>query len=779
MLAASLATYSQGMAQTTGAAAQTDLTAPTEKAAPTGETQLEEIIVTARKRLESVEDVPIAITALSSEQLEENRIENVSQLDQVVPGLMTLGSDWRGYPVIRGMSSRVPEIGAENTVGQYIDEVYQPRSAAQLASLLDIDRIEVLKGPQGTLFGRNTIAGAINYVTQEPSDQLTESADLTIGNRSRVEGHAAVSGPLTSDLDGRVAIMALRDDGNVDLVNASGDKIGDNGDRDYGVRASLLWTPAAGLKVNAAYSHLRTGSATDELVNGNPAGPLATPLALVGLFTPSPFVANYHDYEVGLNTPGHLTQTTDAATFRIDDELTDQFKLTSLTAYTHFNQSSLMDIDYEVLPVATYEAPQSSNTASQELRLAYDAGKVFSGTVGANYFYDDQFSASLFPITLPFGDLNWNQTTDVKTTSSAAFTQLYVRPVEVLTLSGGFRYTHDTRSYRVQNVSDSPIFGATFDTETIPGLNTRPSWGGGSYNVSVDYHPVESTMLYVSNSKGYRSGGVQGGQTTIAAATQNYGPETAEQYEIGAKSWLLDRKMSLDIAAYHIDYTNMQVSQAVLTQVINSIIVTNAGKASMQGVEMQSALLPAPWVKFELGYSYNDSHFVNYQSATNIPGAIAGTVPPCAFVPSAFGCNKNDYNYDGTPLFYAPKHSLDLAVTLRHELASGASLHIRPSYSWKSSYLLANLPQSVYNQSQEYLESHFLEQHAFGLLNLIAGVDFPGGNWSLNVWGQNLTAERYLTIGGAVPYAVAGYPQVFDYGQRMTFGMTVAWHPRK
>jgi hypothetical protein len=185
-------------------------------------------------------------------------------------------------------------------------------------------------------------------------------------------------------------------------------------------------------------------------------------------------------------------------------------------------------------------------------------------------------------------------------------------------------------------------------------------------------------------------------------------------------------------------------------------------------------------VKLELGYSYNDSHFVNYTSATNIPGAIAENVPTCAFVPSAFGCNKNDYNYDGTPLFYAPKHSLDVAVALTHELASGASLHIRPSYSWKSSYLLQNLPQSVYNMPESYLDNRFLRQGSFGLFNLMAGVDFSGGKWSLNVWGQNLTAVRYLTIGPQqLNYAVAGIPQVFDYGQRMMFGLTVSWRPRK
>lgn len=735
-----------------------------------------DIVVTARKQSESVQTVPIAITALSSEQLADNRVFDVSRLGELVPGLVTAAGNYRGFPVIRGITSRSPEAGAEGAVGQYVDEIYQPRISNQLTGLLDLERIEVLKGPQGTLFGRNTIAGAINYVTKRPSDTFEARAEVGAGTRNLLEMRGAVSGPVAPNLAARISVMAMQNDGNVDVINRNGQKFANDGESNFGVRAALRWTPSEDIEINASLSRLQLKGANVDLVSGNPAGPISSRFAtLPGTYTPSTFVGDYRNYETALTTPGSVDRKSTQATLRLDWQLAGM-TLTSLSAYSTFDQDVVIDIDDEVQPIALNYNFQDSKTFSQELRLA-GSSPVIRWSLGANYFFDDHDQREDNVISLPAPyNVTIGSSVHVKTTSWAAFGQVYLTPVERLTIAGGLRYSYDRRAYRKTNSPGLPPFGDAYDSDLIAGWHNRPSWDDLSYTASIDYRITPLVMIYASHSRGYRSGGVQGRATTVATGRANYGPETAKQYEIGAKTTLFDRHVRLNLAAYRIDYEDVQVNQQSFSQFFAGSLIQNAARARMEGIEVDTVIQVNDELSFDAGYSYNDSRFLRYTSTDNIARSIAGIAarPPFCNV-RTFGCLAEDYIYDGVPFYYAPKHTFVVGVNATHEFASGAILRFRPTYSWKSGYLIQTVPQSVYKTPERYLEDRFLRQDEFGVLNANLTLDLPGGNWSVGIWGKNLTRSFYAVGATSVENAVNGVARNFRLGERRTVGVTLSW----
>ncbi len=772
---------------TTGAAAQTAVTpepvtssqvAPPQGEADRGVTQqpradIPDIVVTARKTSESIQDVPIAITALNTRQLEQGRVYDVKNLGELVPGLTVAGTGQRGYPVIRGITTRTPDAGADTAVGQYIDQIYQPRVANSLTGLLDLDRIEVLKGPQGTLFGRNTIAGAINYVTKRPGDTLDVHGMAGTGNRGLFETRDSISGPINSTVSVGLAGMYRNDQGNIDVVNAQGKKIGDDGVNDYGGRLSVLWKPTAKLEIYGTAMYLRLRSATLNQADGNPSGVLAPNFARAGFYTPSSFVADYRQYQAGLTDPGYLRRNLAEYSLRADWSLSDYLTFTSLTGYQRFKLSSKQDLDNEVQEIATFYDNQKSDTVSQEFRLAGHSN-VLKWNVGGNYFYDnltvneDTDISHIVPVPLL-------SSSAVKTTSWAVFGQGYLTPVDNLTITAGLRYSHDHRDYR-ETQQFFPI-GQNYDSALVPSWNTTPSWSNVSYTVGVDYHLRKGLMVYVSHSRGYRSGGIQQRAQTVAEASQNYGPEVARQYEIGLKSEFLDRKLIFNVAAYRIDYSDIQINQVSFNGAFAASVIQNAAKARMEGVEVDGKAYLSRAISVDFGYSYNNSRFLDYRSSTNIPQSIA-SLGYCPALPTAYGCSANDYIYDGVPFEFAPRNSFNVATNFDHEFGNGSTLNLRMEYSWKGSHLLIPTPQSVYDLSSNILDSHFIRQSAYGLLNGRVTFGLPGQKLSVSLWGKNLTGQRYAVLGTTDPSVVRtpGLGDNLTLGDRRTYGASLTFH---
>lgn len=743
-----------------------------------------EILVTARKTSESIQDIPISMSALSSDQLRAGRVYDVSRIAELVPGLDIAGSERRGGPVIRGITTRAPQAGSESAVGQYIDEIYQPRIANQLTALFDVERIEILKGPQGTLFGRNTIAGAMNFVSKKPSEVLNASASLTFGNRNNFEARASVSGPISSTVSGSISSMHRKNDGNIDVLDASRKKTGDDGSNDNGVRAALRWNPTETLEVNASASYLKLKDSEIDQVTGNPAGVLAP--NLTDFFTPSTLIGDWRNYEVILTDPGFSDRTMTMYTLRADWKLTDNLTLTSLTGYQTFRLASAIDLDLEVQQIAVDNFFQNSNTFSQEIRLAGD-GDILRWNVGANYFVDNHHEFE--NIDLFNGVFNLISSNDVQTTSWAAFGQAYLTPVTALTLTAGIRYSYDRRDYHKTNIG-IPGVSEDYDSDLVPGWDTTPSWDDISYTLAADYHFTPDVMAYVSHAKGYRSGGVQGRVSTLADAMHNYDPETAKQFEIGLKSELWNRRLRLNLAAYHIDYNDIQISFATFKpDGIPSDLIQNAAKARFRGAEVEAKFYATPNLSFDFSYSYNQSKFKKYRSTEDIAASIATMDLPigdgltlCDLPVNPvngrpfFGCLENDYIYDGMPFEFAPRHSFLIAADFEHKFASGAVFRSRLEYAWKDKVFLAVSPKSVREFSNGYLVDNLLRQPSYGLLN--ANVDFqlPRENWTISLWGRNIAKKRYAELGNDAFTAVNGNFSTLKLGDRRTYGVTLTWH---
>ncbi|WP_449472625.1 TonB-dependent receptor [Sphingobium chungangianum] len=734
---------------------------------------IQDIVVTARKREESMQEVPISVTAFSAEQLAGQRVLDIKNLGEITPGLISAGDKQRGFPVIRGITTRSPNAGAEGAVGQYVDEVYQPRFSNQLTALLDLERVEVLKGPQGTLFGRNTVAGAINYVTKKPGNDTEASLSAGLGNYNLFEIRGSVSGPLAQDkLAAGLSFMALSNDGSLKGVNVNNQVIGDDGRSDYGVRGTLRWTPSDSFEANLSAMRVRTKSAQIELTEGNPSGPTAPPLVRLRLYTPSTFVADYRDYRVGMTDVGTLDRTADQYTLRTDWNLSDDLTLTTLTAYQRFKQYLVVDADIEVKSIATTTSREHSDTFSQEIRLAGD-GDVFRWNVGANYFYDDHYrsdDADLTTLPAPFA-VHIFSSTDVKTTSYAVFGQGYLSPVEGLTITAGARYSYDERDYRKISRPGNASFGDTYDSELVPAWNTNPHWDAITWTGAIDYKFDSDKMIYASVSRGYRSGGIQGRAQTLITAMANYGPEYVTQYEVGAKTEFFDHRLQLNVSGYYIPYRDVQVSQAQITTFFGGAAIQNAASARVKGIEAEAKLQLGRGLRLELGYAYNDAHFRSYQASDNIPASIAA-VRGC---PAVYGCIAADYIFDGSPFEFAPKHAVTAAANYQVETAGGFKLKFRGEYNWKSKFLLNTLPASYLTRTDDFLEAKFLQQPAYGLLNAFFTIDSPDDHWSVSFWGRNLADKRYL-IQGSDPRTVGnGQFSKFVYGDRRTYGVNVTW----
>lgn len=737
---------------------------------------VKDIIVTARKQSESLQSVPLAISVVSSDDIAKSRVYDVAKLGELVPGLVSGGSQQRGALVIRGITTRTPEVGADSVVGQYIDEVYQPRITGQLTALFDLERIEVLKGPQGTLYGRNTIGGVVNYATKKPGDHVEAYATLGAGNRDSYEWRAGVSGPLSTNLAAGISAMARGSDGNIDVVDATGRKIGDDGSSDFGIRAVLNWKPSDRLEVTASAFTLQMNGASLDMVNGLPAGVIGPIAASFGLYVPSPYTDDNRHYRIARTTAGYLNRRTTEAALRFDWHWSDAITLTSLTSYQSYKLNLVNDLDYDVQQLEQFHTDENSETFSQEMRLAGNSGR-FRWTLGGNYFFDDlnhvesdDFTGG--PITFIVAPPFPVHSARVKTTSVAAFAQGSFDITDQLTLTGGLRYTYDRRAYRVINANQLPGFENfdSADKATYPDWDTRPHSDNLSYLISLNYQVTPDIMLYASHSTGYRSGGIQGRSASAAQAAANYNPEHAKQYEIGFKSMFFDKRILLNIAAYHIDYKDAQINQIPLNTPFD--IIRNAARAKFEGIEVESTIRFTRSLSTHLGYTYNNAHFTKFQDADDIPGVIAGL----GFCPSpSYGCAVKDHIFDGVPFEFASKHTFMVGLNYDRELGSRTTLHLNAEYSWKDAFLTTPLPQSVATQSNAFLDANYLRQPAYGLLNVSASLDL-GKRWSIRIWGRNLTNQHYLTQGGDPQPAVDGYPfNSFLLGDRRTYGFTLNW----
>ncbi|PZT90537.1 MAG: TonB-dependent receptor [Citromicrobium sp.] len=594
-LAASLLVGTAGLAWAMPATAQSDAQpSETTETAETADDNV--IIVTARRREERLIDVPVAVTAISGEQLLNRGAIDVIDVAQSAPNVTleaSRGTNSTLTAFIRGVGQQDPVAGFESGVGIYLDDVYLNRPQAAVLDIYDVERIEVLRGPQGTLYGRNTIGGAVKYVTKRLGDEPRASIRATYGSYDQADVVANFAMPIgESGLSfGAAGAVLTRDGFGQNLT--TGDENYDK--KVYGARASLEYD-RGGVFVRLS------GDYTDD--NSSPRGGHRL---IESLATQAPVLDDVYDTRGALLDPEQDVEAYGGSLFA-EIEAGDWLTLRSITGYR--KDASGTPIDFDSLPAVDLDVPAiyENKQFSQEFQALFDFGNV-TGLLGA--YYLDANAVTIFDVRLP-GTVTALTAGDVDTETYAIFADATFDITDQLSVSAGGRYTWDTRSSTVDRAvyigGGSPYFGGQgilFATQSD--FEGTREFKRFTPRASISFKPTPDHNLYASFSKGFKGGGFdpRGVSTAAPDADGNgtvspdevfdfmtFDPETVDTYEIGYKAAFLDNDVNIALAAFKSDYKDVQVPGSVGT-VINGQqtfigVTTNAGEAEIKGIEFET-----------------------------------------------------------------------------------------------------------------------------------------------------------------------------------------------
>ena len=713
------------------------------------ETNTGEIIVTARRREETLQNVPIAITAYSGAQLERTAAIDITDIGDTTPNVtieVSRGTNSTLSAFIRGIGQQDPVAGFEQGVGLYLDDVYLNRPQGAVLDIYDVERIEVLRGPQGTLYGRNTIGGAIKYVTRRLSDDPSLRLKGTVGTYGQLDGVVTASYPIADMFRIGASVARLTRDG-FGTNFTTGD---DNYNKDVvagRVSAEIGRDDSALLRLSADYTR-----DTSNTRGGHRLIP--------GLLSGAPVLGNEYNSRGALLDPTQKVVSKGVAA-HAQVEIAKGLKLKSITAFRKDNSAT--PIDFDALPSIDVDVPAvyRNRQFSQEVQLEVDRGPL-TGVVGAYYLDADAetvFDVRLYtsnPIGLP--GLTALTQGNVGTKTWAIFGDFAYEISPQFSVSVGGRYTNDKRDTQVLRQTllfgGSPEFGGSggFGNGTV--IATTSNFDGKRTDtaftprVSLSFKPNDNHHLYASWSKGFKGGGFDPrGQTTAAADVDGNGirspaeiydymafdPEKVTSYELGWKGSFLDKRVFASLAIFHADYQDMQIPGSIgcfIGGVPNFCgVTTNAGKARIRGVEFEgnARIFGNPGgsrLNFGWSLGYLDAQFKEYLAAVPydpVTGALLA-VPVLR--------NLADFR----KVQNTPKWTASGTLSYTAPIAAG-TLYLSSTLSYRS-------------KSQQFeLRTPLLDQKGFSLLDASAVYELPGGHWTVGLHGKNLTDTRYITAG--------------------------------
>lgn len=757
-------------AQATSAPAASASSAPAGTTSP--QSASGDIIVTAQRRSESLREVPVSITAVSGANLQKLGVTGTADLMKVVPGF-TFAQSYSGAPIytLRGVGLNDTTLAAGPTVATYVDEIPLPYAAMSRGAAFDLERVEVLKGPQGTLYGLNSTGGAINYISAKPTKTTEGGGSLSFSRFNTADVNAYLSGPISDTLGFRVAAQTTQG-GDWQKSATRNARLGQT-DFLQG-RAQLSWKPSPSIRFLLMANGWRDRSETQagQLVAVLPQNP--TNVASTSALEAQPITSNKSDRLADWD-PGRDYRAKDwfyQFALRGDIDITPDVTLTSLTSYDRYRQNQPRDIDGTALQNLFLTAQGDIKTFTQELRLTGSMGKL-KWIAGANYEHDTASEFQIFdnlyqtnnaPAGIPL--LHVNLQTRQKAETYAGFANADYEILPRLTLTGGVRYTKANRDFSgctldsgsgslsttfaiVQSVAKS-IFGLAPGPVPQPGgcasLNdnydaelTRDSlkehnvsWRGG-----VKYKPTDDVMLYANVSRGYKSGVFP---TVLASRSSEFAPVHQEKltaYEAGLKFTAFDRKLDVSAAGFYYDYRGKQVRTRFLDPIFFQLeALTNIPKSDVVGGEVQLMARPVRGLTISAAASYTDAKIKKFTGIDQ------------------FGVTRD---FSDTPVPFTPKWQATADTEYRfpvdaiHEAFVGGTVsYTGPSNAFIGADPIGNLVDRT-------------------LLDLRAGFGAQSGAWQFYVWGRNVTDEKYQTFRIRVTDTVIGYA-----GRPATYGGTIA-----
>lgn len=686
-----------------------------------------DIIVTARRRDERLIEVPIAVTSISGEALEARGAIDLTDIQSVAPNVTletSRGTNSTLSAFIRGIGQQDPVSGFEQGVGIYLDDVYLNRPQAAVLDIYDVERIEVLRGPQGTLYGRNTIGGAVKYVTR----RLPQTAEVklrgTVGTYKQADLVASLALPLSEIA--RLGVSGAR-------LSRGG--FGNNLTTGLDNYNKDVWAGRASLELGGYDAPVLIRISGD--YSRDKSDPRGGHRLIASQFTAAPVLADVFDTRGALNSPVQDVEAYGLA-MNVTAELSDAVTLRSISAWRQDDSAS--PIDFDALPGVDVDVPAlyGNSQISQEFQLLVDAGAL-NAMVGFYYLSaqaDTAFDVRLFTT---LNGLTAFTNAQVDTETYAVFGDFTFDFSDQLSLSLGGRYTWDERTAKIlrQNYlgGGSPVFGGAGALFGAPSTNFT---GQRSFNkftprASLSFKPTSDHNIYVSFSQGFKGGGFDPRGVGVNAPDSNgngvredseiaaflgFRPESVDSYEIGYKASLFDRRLSLALAAFRMDYSDVQIPGSSGC-VVNGIatfcgVITNAGKARFQGLELEATARVGDGLTLSGALGYIDAEYKEY--ITQIAGR--GPVDVAAF--------REVQN--------TPKVTATGTIAYTTALGSG-DLGLSAMASYRSKTFQFEIPNP------------FIDQSGYTLLDASVVYTAPGGRWNLGLHGKNLTDKEYKTSG--------------------------------
>ena len=696
-----------------------------------------DIVVTARKQSESLQNVPMSISAVAGKDLENAGYTELNDIARLSGNVFFEAAD-RTKPqiYIRGVGTRSYDAGSDPSVGVFVDGVYLGRFGALDMDLMDVQRVELLRGPQGSLYGRNTIGGAISVVTRDPTSTLQAHLTSELG-ASAIKGDwlyslgASISGPIAGDdVRGSLSVARRYRAGYqpVSVANVRG-----GSEDNWSGRGKLMAKLGdATVRLSADYSHF-DGPPLILVPNGLNGTAPNPGFVAPGYVTPADPVDPYHPSS-DVQNQGIVKQTYGGSA-QLNVPF-GAFELTSITALRKLKLNERDDLDGTTLPFEVYRANEDSKQLSQELRLNYSSDKL-KLLAGAFYSKEnvtrteaiDFGPAALLSFLVQPAPLVWDFGVGLQAKSYALFGQAQWEPIPKLSLTLGGRYSWDEKDVVFDTKTTVPIVVSNYNT------TLARKWHSFDPSASLSYKVADDVLAYVSYTSGFKSGAFQFIAISPGVAQQVANPESVDSFEAGLRSTLLNRHLRLNMAVFTLDYRNLQQLRLVpIGGGFAQVVIANAANSRIRGLEIEGrAVFTNQW-SLDFSYGYLDAKFKGY-----------------VFNPTL--------DFSGNRMQRAPQHTLSLGLNFETKTGIG-QLTSRIGYAYRSSIFFEADNNAVDPQSSE---------RALGLWD--ASVNLKNGNWTVGIWGRNLSDERYrrqvLNSTGNAQRGIWAEPRTF--GARVSY----------
>ena len=754
--------------------------------------ELGQIVITARRRRETAQDVPVAVDVLGGDALEAKGSVGLQQFHREVASVQAYSLNPRNVTInIRGIGTGIAATGngLDSGVGFYVDDIYYGRIGQSILNLVDVERIEVLKGPQGTLFGRNTTAGALSVVTREPSFSPDGLGELTVGNYKLLSARGTLSGPIIADkLAARVSFEALYRDGYLRNTHQHGS----NHDmQSTTVRAQLLYKPTEKLKLRLIGDYARSqqiccifGVTLGYITQFDNGAPI-----------PYNYAQRYAELGRPVETPDPGSRTVDAsrlrpfrvtiggASLRADWDFSPAASLTSISSFRFWNNWPRNDND-GLRPELTVEGNQddTQRQVSQEVRIASTGESAIDWVGGLFFFWQsvdtrtrNEYSreAGLFYIP-PSSGLTREQRIEAlngalfmspfnaSTLSAAAFGQATWHIVQALDFTGGVRYTWERKTGWYEAIAGSRIDTSHFTDEqlafraarapNVPRFDLEKNWGDVSGLATLSAKPSDDALIYGTYSRGSKSGGLNVNNLppeVLALGRAILKPEIVDHFEVGFKSQWFDNRLTFNTAAFFTEIRDYQnnITDNSLTPL--RLYLSNVGKVRSKGIEAELRVVPTKGLSLRGQGTWNIAEYTSYKNAQ------------CPYEKRAPGVSVT-CDLSGQQLPVAPKYAVSAGGDYSVPLSESLEGFVGADYSYRSSYTTSTN------------NSRYSRIDRVDLVNGRVGLKAADGRWAFTVWSNNLFDKLFYYAKGVDEQAGGLYTGYL--GEPRTYGATLRYY---